>query len=218
MLWIGSFTEISKYFLTVDRGIMNKSIDDLILRIKELENELSPLLDSELREIQERFRYTIERGKVRFHEGALAAQRTFKKNLYRYLRESNVMFVLTSPVIYSLFFPLVLLDLFLTLYQALCFPVYQIKKVDRKDYVTIDRQQLAYLNLVEKVNCMYCGYANGLLSYALEIGSKTEEYWCPIKHAKKPRDPHSRYPSFLEYGDAEGYKNKLSEFRKPENH
>ena len=193
---------------------MKRRIEELVLRIRELENELSPLLDHELREIQERFRYSIERGKVRFHEGALAAQKAFRKNLYRYLRESNVVFVLTSPVIYSLFFPLLLLDLFLTIYQAVCFPVYQIKKVDRKDYVTIDRQHLAYLNLVEKVNCMYCGYANGLLSYGLEIGSRTEEYWCPIKHAKKPRDPHSRYHAFLEYGDAEGYKNKLGEFRK----
>ena len=193
---------------------MKRRIEELVSRIRELENELSPLLDHELREIQERFRYSIERGKVRFHEGALAAQKVFRKNLYRYLRESNVMFVLTSPVIYSLFFPLLLFDLFLTIYQAVCFPVYQIRKVDRKDYVTIDRQHLAYLNLVEKVNCMYCGYANGLLSYALEIGSRTEEYWCPIKHAKKTRDPHSRYHAFLEYGDAEGYKNKLSEFRK----
>lgn len=195
---------------------MKRRIENLISRIKELENELSLLLDNELREIQERFRYTIERGKVRFQDGALATQKTFKKNLYRYLRESNLMFVLTCPIIYFLIFPLLLLDLFLTIYQILCFPIYQMKKVDRKDYVTIDRQHLAYLNLVEKANCMYCGYANGLLSYALEIGAKTEEYWCPIKHAKKTRVPHSRYQAFLEYGDAEGYKNKLSEFRKTE--
>jgi len=194
---------------------MKKRIEVLITRIKELENELSIELENELSEIQKRFEYTVERGRVRFHEGALATQKAFKKNLYRYFRESNLTFFLTSPIIYSILIPLLLFDLFLTLYQALCFPVYQIKKVNRKDYVTIDRQHLAYLNLVEKVNCMYCGYANGLLSYALEIGSRTEEYWCPIKHAKKIRDPHSRYHAFLGYGDAEGYKNKLDEFRKP---
>ena len=195
---------------------MKRRIDDLILRIKELERELSFELDNELREIQERFRYTIDQGKVRFQESALATQKTFKKNLYRYFRESHLMFVLTSPVIYSLLVPLVLLDVFLTLYQVFCFPVYQITKVARKEYVIIDRQHLAYLNLVEKVNCMYCGYANGLLAYALEIGSKTEEYWCPIKHAKKTKDPHSRYQKFLKYGDAEGYKSTLDEFRKTE--
>lgn len=195
---------------------MKKQIEDLILRIRELEKELSFLREYELHEIQERFRYTIRRGKVRFQESARASQKAFKKNLFRYFRESNVMFVLSSPVIYSLFFPLLLLDLFLTLYQAICFPIYQMRKVNRKDYVIIDRQHLAYLNLVEKVNCMYCGYANGLLSYALAIGSKTEEYWCPIKHAQKIRDPHSRYQTFLEYGDAEGHKNKLSKFRENE--
>lgn len=195
---------------------MKRPIDDLIMRIRELEYELSLELEKELHEIRERFRYTIERGKVRFQESALATQKAFKKNLYRYLRDSNLMFVLSSPVIYSLFFVLVFLDLFLALYQLLCFPVYKMKKVDRRDYVIIDRQHLAYLNLVEKINCMYCGYANGLLSYALEIGSKTEEYWCPIKHAKKTRDPHSRYQTFLEYGDAEGYKSKMGEFRKAE--
>ncbi|WP_419176684.1 hypothetical protein [Desulfosediminicola sp.] len=195
---------------------MKRRIDDLILRIKELERELSFELDNELREIQERFRYTIDQGKVRFQKSALATQKTFKKNLYRYFRESHLMFVLTTPVIYSLLVPLVLLDVFLTLYQVFCFPVYQITKVARKEYVIIDRQHLAYLNLVEKVNCMYCGYANGLLAYALEIGSKTEEYWCPIKHAKKTKDPHSRYQNFLKYGDAEGYKNKMDEFRKTE--
>lgn len=193
---------------------MKNRIEELITRIKELENELSIELENELNAIQKRFEYTFERGRVRFHNSAIATQKAFKKNLYRYFRESNLTFFLTSPIIYSVLMPLLLFDLSLTLYQALCFPVYRIKKVNRREYVTIDRQHLAYLNLVEKVNCMYCGYANGLLSYALEIGSRTEEYWCPIKHAKKVRDPHSRYHAFLEYGDAEGYKNNLNEFRK----
>ncbi|WP_028580148.1 hypothetical protein [Desulfogranum japonicum] len=194
---------------------MKKRIEDLLTRIRELENELSIELENELSEIQKRFEYTVERGRVRFRNGALATQKAFKKNLYRFFLDSKISFILTSPIIYSVLIPLLFLDLFLTIYQALCFPVYQIKKVNRNDYVTIDRQHLAYLNFVEKVNCMYCGYANGLLSYALEIGSRTEEYWCPIKHAKKVRDTHSRYHGFLEYGDAEGYKNKLDEFRKP---
>ncbi|SDP84146.1 hypothetical protein [Desulforhopalus singaporensis] len=194
---------------------MKQRIKDLITRIKELENELSIEIENELNEIQKRFEYTVERGRVRFQEGALATQKAFKKNLYRYFRESKLIFFLTAPIIYSVLIPLLLFDLFLTLYQVLCFPVYQIRKVNRKDYLIIDRQHLAYLNLVEKVNCMYCGYANGLLSYALEIGSRTEKYWCPIKHAKKVRDPHSRYRAFLEYGDGEGYKNKLNEFRRP---
>jgi hypothetical protein len=193
---------------------MMKRIDELISRIKELENELSLELENELSNIQQQFRYRVERGKIRFQEGALATHKALKENVYHYFSDSNFLFVLTSPVIFSLTLPLFLLDLVLTLYQFICFPVYKIKKVKRSEYVIVDRQHLAYLNMIEKANCIYCGYANGLLSYALEIGSKTEEFWCPIKHAKKTRDPHSRYHSFLEYGDAEGYKNKLSAFRK----
>lgn len=205
----------ARYLLTpFIEATMIKRIDELILRIKELESELSLELEDELSAIQQQFRYKIERGKIRFQEGALATHKALKENLYHYLCDSNFIFVLTAPFIYSLVIPLLLLDLFLTLYQIVCFPVYKIKKVDRNEYVAIDRQHLAYLNIIEKTNCMYCGYANGLLSYAVEIGSKTEEFWCPIKHAKKTKDPHSRYQSFSAYGDAEGYKKKISASRK----
>jgi hypothetical protein len=50
--------------------------------------------------------------------------------------------------------------------------------------------------------CVYCGYANGVIAYARKIASRTEQYWCPIKHALRIRDPHVRYAQFLEYGDA----------------
>ena len=56
---------------------------------------------------------------------------------------------------------------------------------------------------------MYCGYAQGFIAYLQEIGSRTEEYFCPIKHARKIRPPHSRYYNFLEYGDVENFKDKM---------
>lgn len=62
---------------------------------------------------------------------------------------------------------------------------------------------------LEKFNCIYCGYGNGLAAYAKEIIARTEQYWCPIKHATHVKDPHSRYHHFFEYGDAEGYANDL---------
>ena len=109
---------------------------------------------------------------------------------------------------------MVLLDIFMTIYQTICFPIYRIKKVKRSDYLIIDRQHLAYLNLIEKVNCIYCGYGNGILSYVVEIALRTESFWCPIKHAKKPKDVHYKYHSFAEYGDAKGYREGLQQFRK----
>ena len=177
---------------------MNKRIEDLLLNIRELERELSLEIEQELAKIQEHLRYTIQKGKVQFQAGALAAQKAFKKDLYHYIRDSNVLFIICSPVIYALIVPLVLLDLFITLYQNICFPIYGIEKVSRSDYLIIDRQYLAYLNIIERLNCMYCGYGNGLLSYSLEIASRTEAFWCPIKHAKNIRDAHSRYPGIIQ--------------------
>jgi hypothetical protein len=79
--------------------------------------------------------------------------------------------------------------------------------------VVIDRQHLAYLNPLEKLNCVYCGYANGVIALAREIGSRTEEYWCPIKHSRPVAAPHSRYTHFVDYGDAAGYRKHQGDLR-----
>ncbi len=194
---------------------MNKKKSELLEHIKKLETELSAELELDLENFRQKLHYSIERGKIHFQEGALKVQKTFKKNLYHYFKESNVLFFITVPIIYSLAIPLVLLDIFLFFYQLICFPLYRIKKVARNEYLIIDRQHLAYLNIIEKINCMYCGYGNGLLSYALEIASRTEAFWCPIKHAKALKDPHSRYHQFAEYGDAQGYQQNIEQAREP---
>jgi hypothetical protein len=126
---------------------------------------------------------------------------------------AHPLVVLTAPVIYSLIVPLVLLDLFVTIYQAICFPVYGIPKARRRDYLVFDRSHLAYLNMLEKLNCAYCSYANGLIAYVREIAGRTEQYWCPIKHARRVIGAHPRYALFEDYGDAEGYRKWLEQFQ-----
>lgn len=42
-----------------------------------------------------------------------------------------------------------------------------------------DRGHLAYLKAIEKLNCMYCSYANGVIA------------------------AHDHYAAFFDYGDAE---------------
>lgn len=39
----------------------------------------------------------------------------------------------------------------------------------RGDYIVVDRHHLAYLNVIQKINCVYCGYGNGLIAYARKI-------------------------------------------------
>ncbi|MFT4580172.1 MAG: hypothetical protein ACI9UO_003027 [Nitrospinales bacterium] len=83
------------------------------------------------------------------------------------------------------------LDLVMSIYQRICFPVYGIPKVRRGDYIVIDRQYLSYLNITEQLNCIYCGYFNGVMGYTREIAGQTEQYWCPIKHARKIKALHT---------------------------
>lgn len=120
---------------------------------------------------------------------------------------------MTAPIIYTLIIPIALLDLSVTFYQAVCFPLYGISKVRRRDYMVFDRHHLAYLNGIEKLNCTYCSYANGLIAYVREVAARTEQYWCPIKHAERISDAHDRYPEFVDFGDAEAYHGRARQLR-----
>jgi hypothetical protein len=121
--------------------------------------------------------------------------------------------VLTAPFIYALLPLMLLLDVFASLYHAACFPLLGIPKVRRSDYLIFDRGHLAYLNLLEMVNCAYCSYGTGLLAYMTEIVARTEQYWCPIKHARRILAAHSHYRHFTEFGDAESFRRDLDKIR-----
>jgi hypothetical protein len=188
---------------------MNHQIDELINRIKELEEEL----EVELKKRREEFHFVIEEKRVRFAEEVARQQRRLKSGLFRYLAESRPLNVLTAPIIYSGLAIFILLDLFLILYQSICFPIYGIPKVRRSEYMIFDREDLPYLNIIEKFNCFYCSYGNGLAAYFREIAARTEQYWCPIKHARRIKAAHSSYTRFFEYGDAESYRKGLERLR-----
>lgn len=160
-----------------------------------------------------RWQYRINRGRIRFDREVRQAHRRLKQGVLTFLRESSLCNALTAPLIYSLVVPLALADLWITIYQWLCFPVYGIARVRRRDYFALDRHKLGYLNAIEKVNCTYCSYANGMLAYVREIAARTEQYWCPIKHGRRVRSPHAAYPLFADYGDAAGYRERSPALR-----
>ena len=142
------------------------------------------------------------------------AQLRLKQSIPSYLVHSRPLNLLAAPVIYSMIVPIAVLDAWISLYQFLCFPLFGIRNVKRGAYIVIDRHKLTYLNGIEKLNCVYCGYANGVFAYAREITGRTEAYWCPIKHGRRPRDAHRHYRRFADYGDARGYKQRLSRLRR----
>jgi hypothetical protein len=186
---------------------MNAKVDELLGRMRGLELEL----EAEMARQGAELRYGLEHGRAVFEEEILRRHRELKTRLWRYIAGAKPLVVLTAPVIYSLIVPLVLLDIFVSLYQAVCFPAYGLEKVKRSDYLIFDRGHLAYLNALEKLNCAYCSYANGLIAYVREIAARTEAYWCPIKHAKKALGAHEKYMSFVAFGDADAYRRRIVE-------
>jgi len=188
---------------------MNPKISELLARIQHMEQEIELEMKRKRAELQADFEET----RVRFEHEVLEQQRRFKTGLWSYVFSAKLSTALTAPIIYAVFFPMVLLDVAVTLYQTICFPVYGIARVKRSDYFVFDRSHLAYLNLLEKFNCAYCSYGNGLMAYAREVVARTEQYWCPIKHARKIMAAHPYYTGFVDFGDAEGYQRELEVLR-----
>jgi hypothetical protein len=151
---------------------MGETIESLVERIKSLQSEL----EAELAIRSADLHYTLEGGRALFDREIIRAHRKLRVGFIRYVWNAGILHIITAPVIYSLIVPFALLDLFATVYQSICFPVYRIEKVRRGDYLIFDRYHLAYLNTIEKINCAYCSYCNGLLAYIREIGSRTEQY------------------------------------------
>lgn len=120
--------------------------------------------------------------------------------------------LISVPFIWLPLVGIIFLDLLTSLYQALCFPLYGLEKVKRSTYILImDRNKLAYLTSLEKLDCMYCGYANGFLLYAKEIAGRTEKYWCGIMHENKPgfkTQANQVEQDFARFGDEEDFKKK----------
>lgn len=185
-------------------------------RMKEIADQIVGLqaeLDREIESRRKALGWMLSSRIGEFEQGVAAEHRRLRLGLTRFLGRSSLPVLLTAPVIYSLIIPLALADAWVSAYQAICFRAYGVPRVRRRDYIAFDRDRLAYLNVIERLNCAYCGYANGVVAYVREVSSRTEQYWCPIKHAVKISDPHRRYYEFLEYGDAEGYRERLEEFR-----
>jgi len=186
-----------------------KNLQVLIEQIKSLEKELY----EEIQKKQEEFYYIIKGKKVRFEKAARRHHKTLVTHIHTYLLRSKIRNLLSVPFIWACLFPALFMDLVLSVFQAVCFTLYRIPKVKRSEYIIIDRHSLAYLNYIEKLNCVYCGYFTGLVAYVQEISSRTEQYWCPIKHARRVGNIHSRYKKFMEYGDAEKYEEGFRKIR-----
>lgn len=183
---------------------MNENIDRLVAQIKLLNGEL----EAEFAIRRAKLQYKLKGSRAVFEQEILRAHRELRVGLAKYVFNAGLLTILTAPVIYAMIVPFVILDVTITIYQWVCFPVYGIEKVKRRDYFIFDRYHLAYLNILEAINCAYCSYGNGLMVYASEISARTEQYWCPIKHARKTIAAHEHYAGFADFGDAKAFREK----------
>ena len=190
-----------------------QKIDELRVRFKSARAELEAEVERVLESKRERFKYTLKQGKAVFDREFKRLQRRERVSSFAYVLNAPISFWLSAPVIYGMIVPLVFLVATITLYQHICFRVYSIPRVMRSDYFIFDRHRLPYLNTVQKINCVYCGYANGLIAYAREILARTEQFWCPVKHALRLQTAHEREIKFFDYGDAEAWKKDLKTVR-----
>lgn len=188
---------------------MTTRLEILLDKMKTLEIELI----EELQKQEEEFSYEIRKRRVYFEKNVIIRHKEYAKRLINYITDAPLRHIVSAPFIWMCLIPSLIIDVTISLYQAICFPIYCIPKVIRQDYIVFDRQYLQYLNLIEKINCAYCSYVNGLFAYVQEIAARTEQFWCPIKHAKRIKTLHSRYQKFVNYGDAENYRLHIESVR-----
>jgi len=189
---------------------MSTYLERIADRLRDTEEDLR----REVEDQQARWRYQLRLGRAWFDRERHEAHRRLRQGVLSWVREGSVLSLLTAPLIYSLVIPLFLLDVWVTGFQWLCFPIYGIARVPRRQYFVLDRHRLAYLNGIEKLHCTYCSYAGGLLAYVREVAARTEQYWCPIKHSRAIPAPHDRYHYFFGFGDARGYREGLPALRR----
>ena len=186
-------------------------------KIKEMIEEIEALklkLGEEIAQQEKYISYEIQNGYVQFEKEILDKQKENMKNLLAWFRDIPLLHLLASPLVYGMLMPAILFDIILFIYQQVVFRIFKFKFINRSDYILFDRQYLGYLNSIEKLNCLYCSYFNGLMQYASAIAGRTELYFCPIKHAKKVAYKHDYYDKFFSYGDEDKYQKKLEALRK----
>jgi hypothetical protein len=114
----------------IEVGVIKSNPEAIVARIEELEAELS----KELARRASMLRFGLEHGRVRFEEEIRRRHEKLRTSTWTYLLRANPLAVITAPFIYSLIFPLNLLDLFLFLFQTTCFRAYGMKPVKRRDF------------------------------------------------------------------------------------
>lgn len=181
-------------------------ISEILEEIEDRKNELI----WEYEKLRKKYDFSLERGKIKFSDTARRYQKKFKIPLSHYLIPKHFFHFLSIPFIYGMIVPALFLDICLFVYQNTAHRLYGIPLVRRWEYFCYDRKHLEYLNFMQKFNCIYCSYVNGLFSFAVEVAGRTEKYWCPIKAAKAKSWTHDWEKYFADYGDPKKFQQQFN--------
>ncbi len=188
---------------------MQSKINTLLQELEQKRKEIKLAY----KKLEKKYDFQIIGKRIHFSKEASRRWKLFKRPLQKIFTNPNRRHVLSIPFIYSIAIPIAILDGFLWIYQQTAFRLYKIPLVKRRKYFVFDRKELSYLNTLEKFNCLYCSYANGVFAYVREVWGRTEKYRCPIKHAKRHGAGHQREKYFADYGDAEEFRNVYNNTR-----
>ncbi|HBI33784.1 MAG TPA: hypothetical protein DEA43_03160 [Candidatus Moranbacteria bacterium] len=186
-------------------------MDSKIKNILERMDSLNESLRKEYARLSKKYGFLIKQKRIVFSARIRKRNRKFRIPAWKYVIPKSILHLLAMPFIYMMIVPAVILDVFITVYHWAVFPLCGIPKVKRNEYIIYDRRFLDYLNVIQKVHCLYCSYVNGLFAYCLEISARTERYWCPIKAAQKPNGYHNWYKDFADYGSPEEWNRKFND-------
>ncbi|MDD2871310.1 MAG: hypothetical protein PHS49_04935 [Candidatus Gracilibacteria bacterium] len=168
-------------------------------------------LKQEYLKMKDKYGFHFKGGKIVFNTEKVVENKKYKKSILNSIFNTTIKNILAIPFIYVMIVPAVFLDIFLFVYQQTAIRLYGIPLVNRSDYVVFDRRHLDYLNWIQKFNCLYCSYFNGLMSYAVEVAGRTEKFWCPIKSAMRQKGGHDWEEYFADYGDPKGFMEEFND-------
>ncbi len=186
---------------------INAQITGLKLQISQLEEQLAQIRKNQ----QLKYHYKTRGRRVVFEDQVKRQHKDQRTGIIDYMKMLSWKTYLTGSIVYFMIVPFAFLDLCVTIFQKICFWAWEIPKVHRPTFVFVDRHHLEYLNGIEKLYCIFCGYANGVIGFTREVAARTEQFWCPIKHATKVVQAHEHYANYISFGDAEGWLRKDDE-------
>jgi len=96
---------------------MPTQIEVLLDKMRDLEDELV----DELQKQQEQFSYEILKRRVYFEEKVIIRHKEYAKQLFNYIADAKLKHILSVPFIWICIVPVALMDITISLYQAICF-------------------------------------------------------------------------------------------------